>query len=51
MKQADGLQPGNIGAPESYSMIFFFGQTQAVRIDTESIAEIIEEPQDNVTTV
>ncbi len=37
-------KPRNIGAPESYSMIFFLGQSQAVRIDTESIVEIIEEP-------
>src|SRR5438105_3490453 len=31
----------NIGAPEDYHMIFYFGQTEAVRIDTDSIVEVI----------
>ena len=35
--------PRNIGAPENYSMIFYFGKTDAVRIDTDSIAEVIEQ--------
>jgi hypothetical protein len=35
--------PRNIGAPEDCSMIFYFGRTDAVRIDTDSIVEIIEE--------
>ena len=30
------------GAPEDYHMIFFFGKSEAVRIDTENIVEIIE---------
>ena len=30
------------GAPKDYHMIFFFGETEAVRIDTESIVEVIE---------
>lgn len=30
------------GAPADYHMIFFFGTSEAVRIDTESIVEIIE---------
>ena len=37
-------KPRSVGAPENYSMIFYFGQTQAVRIDTDSIVEIIEQP-------
>ena len=32
----------DIGATKNYNMIFFFGKSEAVRIDTESIAEIIE---------
>lgn len=35
--------PRNIGAPENCRMIFFFGKTQGVRIDADSIVEIIEE--------
>ena len=35
-------KPRSIGAPEDYHMIFFFGETEAVRIDTDSIVEIIE---------
>ena len=34
-------EPRNIGAPEDYHIIFFFGESQWVLIDTESIAEII----------
>ncbi|MBI2946156.1 MAG: hypothetical protein HYY23_00800 [Verrucomicrobia bacterium] len=34
--------PRNIGAPEDCRMIFFFGKSEAVRIDTDSIVEIIE---------
>ena len=30
------------GAPKDYHMIFFFGESEAVRIDTESIVEIFE---------
>ena len=30
------------GAPRDYHMVFYFGETEAVRIDTDSIAEIIE---------
>jgi len=36
--------PKDVGAPRSYSMIFYFGPTQAVRIDTDSIVEVIEQP-------
>ena len=32
----------DIGATKDYSMIFFFGRSPAVRIDADSIAEIIE---------
>jgi hypothetical protein len=31
-----------IGATGDYRMLFYFGENQAVRIDAESIAEIIE---------
>ena len=34
--------PKSIGAPQDYHMIFYFGKTEAVRIDTDSIVEIIE---------
>ena len=37
-------RPRNFGAPEDYRMIFFFGETEAVRIDTNRIVEIIEQP-------
>lgn len=35
-------QPREFGAPRNYHMIFFFGESEAVRIDTDSIVEIIE---------
>jgi hypothetical protein len=35
-------KPRNFGAPEDYRMIFFFGESEAVRIDTDSVVEIIE---------
>ena len=35
-------QPREFGAPRNYHMIFFFGEAEAVRIDTDSIVEIIE---------
>lgn len=34
-------EPRNIGAPKDYHIIFFFGETESVLIDTESITEII----------
>ena len=30
------------GAPRDFHIIFFFGETEAVRIDTENIVEIFE---------
>ncbi len=36
-------KPRNIGAPEDYHMVFFFGPSEAVRIDTDSVVEIIEQ--------
>ena len=30
------------GAPKDLQMIFFFGETSAVRIDTENIVEVFE---------
>jgi hypothetical protein len=35
-------RPRDIGAPEDYRMIFCFANNQSVRIDTDSITEIIE---------
>ena len=35
-------EPREIGATKDYSMIFFLGRSHAVRIDADSIAEIIE---------
>ena len=34
--------PREIGATQKYNMVFFFGETTAARIDTDSIVEIIE---------
>jgi hypothetical protein len=34
--------PREFGAPRDYHMVFHFGETEAVRIDTDSIVEIIE---------
>jgi hypothetical protein len=34
----------DLGAPKDFRMIFYFGNNQAVRIDTESIVEIMEVP-------
>lgn len=34
--------PRDVGAPRDYRLIIYFGANEAVRIDTESIAEIIE---------
>jgi hypothetical protein len=34
--------PKDFGAPKDFHMIFFFGESEAVRIDTDSIVEIIE---------
>ena len=33
----------SFGAPADYHMIFYFGQTEAVRIDTDSMVEIMEQ--------
>ena len=35
-------EPKEFGAPKDFHMIFFFGETDAVRIDTENIVEIFE---------
>ena len=32
----------NIGAPEDYHLVIYFGENEAVRIDTDSIVEIFE---------
>ena len=37
-------RPRNFGATGDYRMVFFFGKTEAVRIDADSIVEIIEQP-------
>ena len=34
--------PRDVGATKNYHMIFFFGEEQAVRIDSDSIIEIFE---------
>lgn len=34
--------PREFGAPKDYHMIFHFGESEAVRTDTDSIVEIIE---------
>ena len=35
--------PRNVGAPEDYHLIIYFGRSDVVRIDTDSIVEIIEQ--------
>ena len=45
VRLSDGVQynfnePGNLGAPGDYHVIFFFGDSEWVLIDTENIAEI-----------
>ena len=35
-------EPREFGAPKDFHMIFFFGESEAVRIDTENIVEIFE---------
>ena len=35
-------EPREFGAPKDFGMIFFFGESTAVRIDTENIVEIFE---------
>ena len=35
-------QPRDFGAPKSFNMIFFFGKDEAVRIDPDSITEVLE---------
>jgi hypothetical protein len=34
--------PREFGAPRDYRIVFFFGESDAVRIDTENIVEIME---------
>ena len=35
-------EPGDVGAPRDYRMLMYLGENQMVRIDTDSIVEIIE---------
>ena len=35
-------EPKEFGAPRDFHIVIFFGESEAVRIDTESIVEIIE---------
>ena len=35
-------EPHQFGAPEDFHMIFFFGKSEALRIDTDTIVEIFE---------
>ena len=36
-------EPREFGAPKDFGMIFFLGESSAVRIDTENILEIFEQ--------
>ena len=36
-------EPRQFGAPRDYRLIVFFGDTEAVRIDTDSIVEVMEQ--------
>ena len=35
-------EPRNVGAPQDYHLLIYFGKTESIRIDTDSIVEIIE---------
>lgn len=35
-------EPRNIGAPKNYRLLIYFGETEAVRIDPDSITETFE---------
>jgi hypothetical protein len=35
--------PRDVGAPRDYRLLIHFGQSDSVRIDTDSITEIIEQ--------
>lgn len=35
--------PREFGAPKDCHIVFFFGESEAVRIDTENIVEVMEE--------
>ena len=36
-------EPRQFGAPKNFRIIVFFGDSEAVRIDTDSIVEVIEQ--------
>ena len=36
-------EPRDVGAPKDYNLIIYFGQSESVRIDSESIVEVIEQ--------
>ena len=36
-------QPRDVGAPQDYRLLIYFGQSEAVRIDTDSIVEVVEQ--------
>jgi hypothetical protein len=36
-------EPRDVGAPRDYKVLIHFGQSDSVRIDTDSITEIIEQ--------
>lgn len=36
-------EPRDVGAPRDYRLIIHFGPSESVRIDTDSITEIIEQ--------
>jgi len=35
-------EPRDLGAPKDYRLLIYFGKTEAVRIDLDSITEIFE---------
>ncbi len=35
-------EPREVGAPRDFRLIIYFGESQAVRIDTDSIVEVME---------
>jgi hypothetical protein len=39
----DFKNPRDVGAPKDYRLIIYFGKSEAVRIDTDNIVELLEQ--------
>jgi hypothetical protein len=38
--------PRDFGAPRDYHMTFYFGETESVQLDSDSVTEIVERQQE-----